>query len=370
MSRLVLFFFAFLFLSSRSLLGQVVDCEQTLNTASAEYDAGRFYGLPAILKECLANGFSKEQKVRAYLLLTQAYLILDEPKSAEKSYLELLRADPEYIANPERTPIEVYYLSKKFTSTPVFTPNFRLGLNTSIPRTIFSTVTSSVPDKYSSKDGLKLGYQLGADMDLNLTQRFSIGFGLAYSRKTFSTNQSDNNGGSTSSFIEREDWFDIPLYLKYAKDSGKIRPFVYAGVAANFLVRAKLASPNMVDLNAPIPKTQQVSAGQDEPITDKRNLFNRSIVFGGGVKYKIGKDFLFVDARYMMGLSNVAKNNYTLADGTFDPILARYGYSSDFFRLDNVSLSFGYIKPLYNPRKKKNGVSWVLRKLGLKRSNK
>lgn len=369
MARLVLFFFAFFLLSSRSLLGQAVDCEQTLNTAAAEYDAGRFYGLPTMLKECLANGFSKEQKVRAYLLLTQAYLILDDPKSAEKSYLELLRADPEYIATPERTPIEVYYLSKKFTSTPVFTPNFRLGLNTSIPRTIFSTVTSSVPNQFSSKNVFKLGYQVGADMDLNLTKNFSIGFGLAYSRRTFRTNQSDNNSGAQSSFIEKEDWFDIPVYLKYAKDSGKVRPFVYVGVAANFLVRAKLA-PNVVDLNSPLPKTQQVSQGPDEDMTYKRNLFNRSLLLGGGVKYKIGKDFVFVDLRYMVGLNNVSKNNYTLANGQFDPILARYGYSSDFFRLDNVAISFGYVKPLYNPRKKKNGVSWVLRKLGLKRGDK
>lgn len=369
MTRLVLFFFSFLFLSSRGLLGQVVDCEQTLNMAAAEYEAGRFYGLPAMLKECLANGFSKEQKVRAYLLLAQAYLILDDPKSAENSYLELLRADPEHISNPVRDPIEVYYLSKKFTSTPVFTPNFRLGLNTSIPRTIFSTVTSSVPDQFSSKNVFKLGYQVAADMDLNLTKNFSIGIGFAYSRKTFRTNQNDNNSGATSSFTEKEDWFDIPVYIKYAKDSGKVRPFVYAGLAANLLMRAKLA-PNVVDLNSPLPKTQQVSQGQDEDITDKRKQFNRSLLLGGGVKYKIGKDFVFVDVRYLVGLNNVAKNNYTLSNGQFDPILARYGYSSDFFRLDNVAISFGYIKPLYNPRKKKNGVSWVLRKLGLKRGNK
>jgi len=106
-----------------------------------------------LLKPCLDNGFSREQKVRAYLLLTQSYLILDDPISAENSYLQLLKADPEYVANPARDPVDVYYLSKRFTTTPLFTPNFQMGINTSLPRTIYSLNTSSTQtqrteDKY------------------------------------------------------------------------------------------------------------------------------------------------------------------------------------------------------------------------------
>src|ERR1051325_7143028 len=112
-----------------NLFGQDQGCEQTLNQATAEFDAGRFYSLPSILKPCLDKGFSKEQKVRAYLLLTQSYLILNDPIAAENSYLQLLVADPEYVANPVRDPVDVYYLSKKFTTTPVFTPSFFGGAN-------------------------------------------------------------------------------------------------------------------------------------------------------------------------------------------------------------------------------------------------
>src|SRR5260221_14499918 len=132
--RIPLFVFFLCVLGSK-LSAQVSGCEQTLNRASVEFEAGRFFDLPAILTPCLDNGFSKEQKIRAYLLLTQAYLVLDNPTAAENSYLQLLKADPEYIANPIRDPIDVYYLSKKFTSTPICTPHFRAGLNTSISRT-------------------------------------------------------------------------------------------------------------------------------------------------------------------------------------------------------------------------------------------
>src|SRR5690348_8801996 len=118
MARFIPFFL--LAMVSFGALGQGQECEQTLNRATAEFDAGRFYALPSLLKPCLDNGFSKEQKVRAYLLLTQSYLVLNDPIAAENSYLQLLKADPEFVANPVRDPVDVYYLSKKFTTTPLF----------------------------------------------------------------------------------------------------------------------------------------------------------------------------------------------------------------------------------------------------------
>src|SRR6267154_5304702 len=124
MRHLAMIFIFLLGVSRSNLSAQDNNCEQTLSLAAAEFEAGRFYGLPDILKSCLAKGFSTEQKIRAYLLLTQTYLILDNPTAAENSYLQLLKADPEYVANPVRDPIDVYYLSKKFTTTPIFNPYF------------------------------------------------------------------------------------------------------------------------------------------------------------------------------------------------------------------------------------------------------
>jgi hypothetical protein len=42
--------------------------------------------------------------------------------------------------------------------------------------------------------------------------------------------------------------------------------------------------------------------------------------------------------------------------------VTKYRYVSDLFRLDNVSLSFGFVHPIYNPRKvKKAKTKSVLR---------
>src|SRR5258708_1919531 len=91
---------------------QNIECEQTLDQASNEFNAGHFYGIPSLLKSCIEkNAFTNEQQVRAYLLLCQTYLIIDDPIAAEDSYLKLLKADPEYVATDEKDPIDVVFLS-------------------------------------------------------------------------------------------------------------------------------------------------------------------------------------------------------------------------------------------------------------------
>lgn len=361
MRHLALIFIFLLGVSRSSLRAQAGDCEQTLSLATAEFEAGRFVGLPNILKSCLSSGFSKEQKVRAYLLLTQAYLILDDPTAAENSYLQLLKADPEFVANPVRDPIDVYYLSKKFTSTAIFTPHFRIGANTSLPRTIYSLGTSSAVDSLSKNKTYKVGFQIGAGLDWNIDDRWSLSLGVNYSKKNFKTSFFDDNSGYRGTFTEKQDWIDIPLYVKYSFiDSGKVRPFAYAGISANLLMDSKL-SPEGSDTDAPTFGATQVSQSPDLSVTSMRNFFNTSLVIGGGTKYKVGKNFFYVDLRYMAGLSNVAKN------GAFNPLLVKFQYQSDFFRLDNLSISVGYVKPLYDPRKKKKAVAGLLKKLGLKK---
>jgi hypothetical protein len=352
MDKRFVFLLLILFSCVLTVQAQDKDCEQTLNQADDEFKAGRFFGIPSMLKPCLESGFSDEQKVRAYLILTQAYLILDDPISAEDSYLKLLKADPEYVANPARDPIDVYYLSKKFTSTPVFTPHLRLGLNISRPRMIYENSTSGIP--LDRKEIFKVGFQFGAGLDWNIDNNWSICAELNYSGKAYKRETTGYSQDDYQELTERQGGFDIPLYVKYSADSGRIRPFGYVGFAINLITsaNASLLFDNYTPSNpsAGIKET----TGPTEIIDFKRNFFNQSLVFGGGVKYKIGKDFIYADLRYMAGLSNLTKTDqiYYTKNGAFDPAITNYQYVSDFFRLDNLSVSVGYIHPIYDPRKK------------------
>lgn len=336
------------------------DCEQILIQADDEFNAGRYYGIPALLKPCLDRGFSNEQKVRAYLLLTQAYLILDDPIAADDSYLKLLKADPEYVANPARDPIDVYYLSRKFISTPVFTPHLRAGFNTSLVRTIYYNSTSGYP--VDTKNLLRVGVQAGAGVDWNINNRWSLCGEVNYSYKAFAQDKKFYFDADEGRYVERQNWFDFPVYIKFSDDSGKFRPFSYVGFAINLLFTARGVNWVFTDQ---FPNGQKFEAAPPTvPLTFKRNLINQSIVLGGGLKYKIGKDFIYTDLRYMIGLTNLTKldKNFYDEDGEFSSTIPFANAVSDLFRLDNISISAGYIHPIYNPRKKSKPFRGLFKK--------
>ena len=92
------------------------------------------------------------------------------------------------------------------------------------------------------------------------------------------------------------------------------------------------------------------------------------------MKYKIGLDFVFVEARYSAGLKNFTNEEHSLSDPYEDqtsaqhvnntvPIYA-YGYRDNYVRLNNIALTFGFVRPLYKPREVKRArTGGVLRKM-------
>lgn len=339
-------------------------CDQTLIDAESEFSAGHFYSIPSKLQSCLeGNDFSQDQKVRAYLLLCQAYLILDDKVAAEDNYLRLLKADPEFIPNSVDHPIDIVYLSKKFTATPIFTPHFRIGFNTTFYRPLYSVNTE--PYGISSKNSLHLDFQIGAGVDWNINDDFSLCIEGDLATRGFKLTREGISGADVQTVLASQTWIDLPVYLKYNYPLSKeIRLFGYAGFAFNYLLSAK--NEFTYTDNKPVG-SQLVSTGPSETVTFQQNRFNRSLVFGAGVKYKIGKDFIYADLRYMAGLSNMAvqdkiyytdpsnvsKNEIGNPDYYLSGNITKYRYLSDVFKIDNLSLSFGYIHPIYDPRRVK-----------------
>lgn len=341
------------------VLAQGTDCDQALAQAEDEFTAGHFYAIPTILGECPEHGLSQEQTVKAYLLLCQAYLILDNPIAADDSYLRLLKADPEYVASEDKDPIDVVYLSKKFTARPVFTPHARFGLNTSMFRSIYAVTTE--PYDLSSSGSPSIGIQLGGGVDWNISDKISLCVEINYSTKSYKRETTGIAGLDKQNVTGSQSWFDFPLYVKWAKDAGNIRPFGYAGFAFNYLLSAK---NEFIYTDIKPAGSQLVAEGPNEAVTFQRNQLNRSFVLGGGAKFKKGRDFWYVDLRYMAGMSNLSnedkiyysepgtiKNQVGDPDHIMSSNVTKYHYVGDLYRLDNLSLSVGYIHPIYDPRK-------------------
>jgi hypothetical protein len=330
------------------VVAQKSDCEQTLASATEEFNAGRFYGIAAMLKPCLDGGFSREQRQRANLLLTQVYLLLDDPIGAESSYLSVLRANPEFVSDPARDPIDVVYLSKKFTADPVFSVFLKMGGNTSPVRVIHSINPTGSTD-ISTGYTLKIGWQIGGGVDWNLSKELAVTAELSYRSVAYGRDQIKFSN-DTEAFTERQYWFAIPVSVKYSDTKGVIRPYGYAGIKFLGLTGA---SGQIELLKQDIIGEQTTAIPDESPtlsFTKYRNAFNQAFFLGGGIRYKIGLDFVFADLRYGFGLRNVVSSTTTY--GSDSPMTER-GHVDDYFRMDNLSFSVGYVKPLYQPRKLK-----------------
>jgi len=341
-----------IFSSINASIGQSSECENTLNQATQEFSVGHFYGIPSLLAPCLSK-LTKEQSVKAYLLLTQVYLVIDDPIAAEGSYLKLLRADPEYIATEERDPIDLVYLSKGFTTRPIITPRVFVGLNASIARTIASVNSDPVP--IVAKQSLGLGIQFGGGLDWNIDDHFSFCVDFSFNTKAFKSIRNGISVRDEQSLTESQTWFDVPLYLRYSRKFGKFDPYVYAGYSFNSLVGA---NGQAVFTSNSAFGSSVISEGTI-PLLYKRNKSNSSLVVGLGSSYKIGKNFITIDLRYMNGLTNLTniENNYYDAAGSsaVSNSITQYRLTGDIFKLDNFAVSFGFRYPLYKPRKLHKG---------------
>lgn len=351
---------------------QVDDCEVTLNHATDEYNAGHFYGIDSLLTGCMNHGFSREQRQRAYLLLSHVYLLIDNPTMAEESYLNLLRANPEFQTDASRDPIEVVYLSKKFTSAPIFSIYGKIGGNTSFANSIYEpSITGEALDvKYT----LRPGWNAAIGGEFHFTEAISAGAEFEYAFTSYSSTQSKLWETSQAEIIDRQHWVRLPIYGKYIHLGKKISPYAYAGFSLNFLVTDR-ANPSLFNRSAIDSETVTPS---ESPILNygfNREFFSKSIIGGGGLQYKWGLAYLFGDVRYSYGLDNLL--TYEFKDDNETPGHSEYTFAplfnqasqDNFFRLNNLYVTVGYRHPLYNPRKlKKAKTKSVLRDIEKQRN--
>lgn len=369
LKRLIIFIALF---SVINTMAQNDDCELTLSRSEDEFNAGHFYVIPSLLNPCLSQ-FTKEQRQRAYVLLAQTYLLLDDPIGARQSYLEVLKANPEFQTDTTLHPIDLIYLSKKFTATPIFSWLVKAGPNVSPIRIIYDLNAygqNGVHEYYK----LRVGYNASVGGDINFTDKISLRGELNYSYTSY-RHQSVNSFRSpkylTSDkkvFTDRQSWLSIPVMASYGDPIGKYRPYGYLGYSVQYLLSDKA---DIVTTDRKPGISENIDNNQESPPFDyryKRNPFNQSVLVGGGLKLKLGTDFLFVDLRYGIGLKNVVKeqnaygnySKYNNSEGlTSEDFIQSlesatvYSHVEDYFRLDNLSISFGFLRPLYKPRELK-----------------
>jgi len=331
------------------------ECELVLNQATEEFNAGHLYGIPAMLHDCLSKNHRPAWRQRAYVLLAETYLLLDDPIGAENSYLEILRANPEFVTDAGRDPIDLVYLGSRYTATPIFSIYGHLGVNVSPISTITprTTFVGTGEGDYSLRPGFNVGLGLEYHYDENISAAAEGNFLItAYQYK-----QSGIFGRDNISVLDRQNWVKVPLMVRFSDAIGKYRPYGYVGYSLDLLLADKAtitySDRNFTDGRI-IPDERESPVMKFKP---KRNFLNSSFIVGGGVKYKLGLEYAFVDLRYSIGMTNLVKVENTIErNNPEDPVFV-WGYVDNLFRLNNLSLTVGYIHPLYKPRKLKRARS-------------
>jgi len=154
----------------------------------------------------------------------------------------------------------------------------------------------SVPDTFEGyKWETKMGLAGGVFFELGLAKGFSIQPEVLYVQK--GAKISTTVGELTETLKLNLDYVEIPLLLKYSfVPGGTIIPSIYAGPFVGFNTTAKY--------------TYKVEGSPEETLEDVQEYVENpefGVAFGFSLTQKLGKMNLTLDARYDLGISDIAE---------------------------------------------------------------
>lgn len=328
-------------------------CAQRLSEAEDKFERGRFYEIPDMLSLCINNGFTKEEKVRAYRLLTVTYLYLDYHSKADENYLSLLHLSPEYNVNDEIDPKELINHHKKFTTRPFVYYSVKAGMNISDYRQLVDYSLSG-ENNGSQKIDRSVGYNLNLGTEITLKNNILVGIEASLTRKSFQYSNVQfsigGNGGFQTNLKQNYTMVEVPVYLKYSFFKPKVSPFILVGIAPSYLLSAYSVNNQKVDM------TQGEEVSRDEPNIDllnTRKQINYALIGGFGVKYKLGINYLTFELRYHSTMLNYVNKDsrYDMSLGSGEIMRFGLNYIDDDFKLNHLSALIGFTYPIYRPRK-------------------
>jgi hypothetical protein len=315
------------------------DCAQKLRLARSTYEQGRLHDLPALLEECLKGAFTTQEKEDAYKILTNAYIYLEEPDKADETMLKLLQNNNEFQPNREVDPAEFVALYNTFRTKPIYRIGGKAGTNATQP----NVKSYSAINDGSAKYNYRFGFQAAASAEIPIFQnKLTLNPELYFKILSFDYTSTYDLENKTTTAIQTQNWISLPVSVQYEVYDGKYKPYVSAGVAADYLFGDQLKSvrTDKVD-NSPVPdKTYDIKS--------QSNTFNLSAILSVGAKRKIGKGVAVAELRYHYGFSKITSGSNTFDNQNliFDNQLVNGIYT-----LNSLSLSFGYLINVYNPKK-------------------
>jgi len=348
----LLFYLLFFLFSGAAVFAQETSCSQVLKKAQATFEQGRIYEIEKMIKPCMEEGFTKDEMIAAWKLLSLTYLYSNEKEKSENAMQQFLKLDPEYEINEALDPAEFINLYNRYRTTPIYILGIKGGGNITqinVLNTYSLAAFEPGSEKYTGSYEDKPGFQFGLFAQRPISKRFTIAGSLNFLRQSYLFKYDKLFDYESLDFKEDFSCISLPLSLnlKFGNNK-KLIPAIYLGCIPAF--RAKSTSKvSRIDLLA--GKRTEVS---NETINTKNLRKNVSFMAMGGVELKIknviGRGYLLFDFRYSYSLNNIVKKENRFSDNN---LLYNYMYVDNDFKLTSFQFSMGYGIPIYKPILKK-----------------
>lgn len=322
-----------------------------LNRVEDQFDQGNLSGIENALNEnggsfFKKGGFSKEEIIRAYRLLTLVHLYNDNESKAERAFINLLKADPEHPPTAV-DPAEFHFLHEKFNYDPIFRLSLKFGVVRAEPAAFTSFGTRDNGSGTNKKYTPKIGIKAELNYEYQLPHNFEIIGGVSFSTESFEIVDDlvslATEGTVGFTLTESQTWFKLPVMARYnIKLKGNLTPYFYGGYSLGYLSKAALAGSRTGG--------QPATISEDNVIVSRNNLAH-AIIGGVGVKIASKTNFVVIETRYSRGLNNIVDSNNRYANQN---LLFSAGYVDDNFSQNSLGVSIGYTHSFYKPKKLSN----------------
>lgn len=341
-------------------------CTKSLNDAEVAFEQGRLSDIindaenTGTFKACLETDvFSIQEKIRAYKLLTKAYLFQDNEVKAEEMFTKLLRVDKEHQLSPE-DPAELYLLRDKFKTEPIFRIAFRGGVNKSLPFVIqrFNTTGDKRYNEQGNNTGLGIGFWGEALAEYHISKGVEVAAGFQYRIMSYEIEGELIDGNLSYLASNTNNSLRFPLLVRYSLNyneknaDGKrkgLLPYAFLGGSFDYVLNARYVDAQRTGGTAYTLPDESISLTD----ADQVQRSNLSIMAGVGVRLRTGRsrvDFFSFELRYDNALFNYINpdNRWENKDLNFG-----IGHVEDDLALNALSFSVGYTRSLYAPKKRK-----------------
>lgn len=329
-----------------SLQGQDDNCGILLLDARDLYDAGIVEEVPDLIKDCLMSGFSIEDLLEAYKLVINSYLFDGYPEKADSVMQAFLQVFPNYEPTAA-DPAEFQQLMETYQTDPYLSAGFMFGGNLSMPQLRESYGTSSPTLNKGSYPLSSLGFQVSGLLNVKLFHNAELGIELQFVRNQFS-HKAQAYPFTSYVYNEQQNHVALPVSFAYMFSPNRVlKPYLRIGIKADYLISATASATRSYGETGDAVYKDVSTPNTD--VTALRNNFNGMVFAGGGLRFKLSKSFVFIDARYCYSIMGANKGDKRYASPDLNWLIY---YVDNDFQVNAFAFSIGYLRNFYNPKKK------------------